>query len=146
MRILLQRVLNASVQVDQQLISQIDSGLLLFVGFCHDDIDVDLSRVAAKIVNLRVFSDTNGKLQHSLVDLSKHVLVVPQFTLYGNTKRGRRPDFVESMAPSLAGQQFDHFVLELEKIALERISKGIFGADMQVSLINDGPFTLNLEF
>ena len=146
LKILLQRVLEASVRVDHKLVGSIESGLLLLVGFSREDEKINLQRVVSKVTNLRVFEDSSGKLQNSIIETGGQVLVVPQFTLYANTKRGRRPDFVEAMLPSIATKIFEEFLNQFESDFSGVIQKGVFGADMKVSLVNDGPFTLMLEF
>ena len=146
MRVLLQRVTEASVSVEGEVIASIQSGLLLLVGFARGDEAIDLSTVADKITNLRVFSDENGRFQYSLVDLNADLLVVPQFTLYGSTAKGRRPDFCNALAPENAGPLFIELVSVLQRKVTGKTACGRFGADMQVSLVNNGPVTLMLEY
>lgn len=134
------------MRVDKQIVGNIGSGLLLLVGFSREDQKIDLQRVVSKVINLRVFEDSSGKLQNSIIETGGQILVVPQFTLYANTKRGRRPDFVESMPAALAKVYFESFLLQFEADFSGVLEKGVFGADMKVSLVNDGPFTLMLEF
>lgn len=148
MRVVLQRVASASVSVDDRPIATIGRGLLLFVGFGRGDGDIDLERVAARVLGLRVFSDGDDRLMHSVIDVGGAVLVVPQFTLYARTDRGRRPDFGEAMAPDQARVKFDALVDALAKQANGRVEvrSGEFGAAMAVSLVNDGPLTLVLHW
>ncbi|MEA3292843.1 MAG: D-aminoacyl-tRNA deacylase [Pseudomonadota bacterium] len=146
MRIVLQRVTSASVSVDREVIAGIDAGLLLLVGFGREDTDPALARVASRIVNLRGFPDRSGKLQHSVLETGGGVLAVPQFTLYGDTAKGRRPDFTGALTPERARDLFDRFVIALRETGIERLEAGRFGADMAVALVNDGPLTLMLEF
>lgn len=146
MRILLQRVTSASVDVEQQTIGAIEQGVLLLVGFTHEDEDMNLVRGVEKVLNLRIFTDERGRLHHSVQDIAGGVLLVPQFTLYANTDRGRRPDFIAAMKPELATTRFDELVALFRERASGKVATGQFGADMQVSLVNDGPVTLELEF
>jgi D-tyrosyl-tRNA(Tyr) deacylase len=149
MRIILQRVSHASVVVDQKTIASINEGLLLLTGFGECDRgEIDQKIVAAcnKIIHLRVFSNSAGKLDHSLVDISGEILLVPQFTLYGKSLKGRRPDFTDALSPDVAEPAFNQF-RQLLSDSLERpVAAGQFGTDMQVSLVNDGPLTLQFDF
>ena len=145
MKLLIQRVLNASVAIDRQTVAEIDEGLLVLVGFGHDDHEQLLDKAVDKLINLRIFSDQQGRFQHSVLDLDKAILAVPQFTLYGSANSGRRPDFIAAMAPDKAENLFNLFCLGLKKRNIEQLGFGVFGADMQVSLTNDGPVTLMIE-
>ena len=144
MRIVLQRVHRASVQVDRKVIASISEGLLLLVGIGRDDEDLDLGHWARKIVQLRIFEDEAGKMNLSLQDTGGEMLVVSQFTLYGNVHKGRRPSFSEAAPPQEAKRLLDAFVnaLRAEKIT---VKTGSFGASMTVELVNDGPVTLVLD-
>ena len=144
MRVVIQRVRRASVDVDGVRIAEIGHGLLLLVGIAHADEDVGLARLAHKIVTLRIFSDEEGKMNRALVDTGGEVLAVSQFTLYGDTRKGRRPSFVGAAPPEVAEPRFDAFV---EALAAEGLTvrTGRFGAKMDVELVNDGPVTLILE-
>jgi len=144
-RILLQRVSRAAVRVDGEEIAGIGRGLLLFVGFGREDSAPPLAPLAEKIAGLRVFADDRGRLQHSLRDTGGAVLLVPQFTLYADTSRGRRPDFTGALAPAAATILFDDFVAALRATGIVDVQQGRFGADMRVELCNDGPVTLLLE-
>ncbi len=145
MRILLQRVRCASVTVDDELIGEIAGGLLLLVGFGRDDAESVLQPMADKVANLRVFADQAGHFQYSVLQVRGQVLVVPQFTLYGETGKGRRPDFSAAMPPQTAQALFNGFVAALGSVGVEYVATGRFGASMQVRLVNDGPVTLTLE-
>ena len=145
MRIVLQRVSEAAVEVDGEPIGRIGKGLLLLVGFTHDDGE-DFAKAINKVINFRIFPDDDDRLNLALNDVGGEVLLVPQFTLYAATHRGRRPDFVQAMKPDLATVQFDKLVDGFRAQLGDRVQTGRFGADMKVSLINDGPFTLPLEF
>lgn len=145
MRVLVQRVLRASVQVSGSTVGAIDSGLLLLVGFTTGDGDKEVAVLAEKVVNLRIFADDKGKLQHSVLQTGGGILAVPQFTLYAGTARGRRPDFTVAMEPNKATTMFDLFVKSLAEVFGKPVQTGIFGADMKVELVNDGPFTIMLS-
>ncbi len=144
MKLILQRVSNASVTVDNKVISSIGKGLLVLCGVGKDDTNEVLPWLANKMVNLRIFEDENGKMNKSLLDIDGEVIIVSQFTLYADCSRGRRPDFLKSAKPELAEKLYDRFCEEVEFFGLN-VKKGIFGADMKVSLLNDGPITITLE-
>jgi D-aminoacyl-tRNA deacylase len=145
MRVLLQRVASASVEVNGAVVADVDRGLLLFAGFGAADDATVLGPMANKILNLRVFEDERGRFQHSVIDTRGELLVVPQFTLYGDTRRGRRPDFTGALEPGLAEALFSEFVDVLTTRATGRVACGRFGVHMAVQLVNDGPVTLLLE-
>ncbi len=147
MKILLQRVSSAEVAVAGEPIARIERGVLLLVGFGRADATAapKLTRAAEKIVNLRIFANAHGKLDQSLLAVGGAVLAVPQFTLYGQTRKGRRPDFTDALAPAPAESRFQAFVEALRQTPVTQVESGRFGADMQVSLVNDGPFTLLLD-
>jgi D-tyrosyl-tRNA(Tyr) deacylase len=145
MKLLVQRVLSASVAVKGQCVAKIDQGLLVLVGFGHHDQTRTLEKAVDKLINLRIFSDQRGRFQYSLLDQDKGLLAVPQFTLYGRTQSGRRPDFTAAMAPPEAEKFFNLFSQLLQNEPVKPTGFGVFGADMQVSLVNDGPVTLMLE-
>lgn len=144
MRVVLQRVARASVDVEGERIAEIGPGLLLLVGIGQADEEIDLERLARKIVSLRVFPDEAGLMNRSLLDVRGEVLAVSQFTLYGDTRKGRRPSYVAAARPDVAEPLFDRFVdaLRAEGVSTQT---GRFGAKMAVELTNDGPVTLVLE-
>lgn len=144
MKVVLQRVKKASVTVEGVQISEIEKGFLLLVGVTHEDTVEDLEYLVNKIVHLRIFEDENGKMNHSLKDVEGSILSVSQFTLYGDTKKGRRPSFIKAAKPKEAEDLYDSFnkALREEGIVTET---GKFGAMMDVQLINDGPVTLILD-
>ena len=144
MRVVLQNVLSSSVSIDGKIISSINKGFLLLVGFTHTDNELIVDKMVNKIVGLRVFMDEFGKTNLSLKDVGGEILSVSQFTLYGNVKEGKRPSFVNAMRPEIATKLYDYFNLKLKETGLN-IQTGIFGADMKVNLINDGPFTLIID-
>ena len=146
MKVLIQRVRNASVSIDSHLVSQIEKGLLVYVGFRKGDDEKKLLRMAKKIVSLRIFADTLDKMNLSLLDLKEEILVVSQFTLYGNCESGNRPSFIESLEPVLALSFYDKFIEILRSVVGEdKVKKGVFGAQMQVSSLNEGPINFIIE-
>lgn len=144
MRVVLQRVSRASVTVGGRVTGAIGRGFLLLAGFHASDIPDQPDWMAAKIAGLRLFPDDDGKMNRDLSDVDGGVLVVSQFTLYGDTERGRRPSFIEAARPELAIPLYERFLSQLRAAGL-RVEAGEFGADMQVELLNDGPVTLILE-
>lgn len=144
MRVVVQRVNNASCIVNEKEISKISKGYLLLVGFTHNDTLDNVSKMAKKIANLRIFEDENGKMNLSISQVNGEILSISQFTLYANTKEGNRPSFTESMIPSKAIELYQEFNNELRKYNL-KVYEGIFGEHMQINLVNDGPVTINLE-
>jgi D-tyrosyl-tRNA(Tyr) deacylase len=144
MRVLVQRVSRASVTVDGRVTGSIDVGLLLLVGFTHADDEPRLEWMAEKVCGLRIFPDNDGKMNRSVVDLGGGLLVVSQFTLYGDATKGKRPSFIDAARPEQAIPLYEKFI-ELLRPRVPRVETGEFGADMRVSLINDGPVTLWLE-
>ena len=143
MKIVLQRVNHASVTVDNKIVGEIGKGYLLLLGIGRGDTCEDLPRYVDKIVKLRLFADENGKTNLSLKDVGGQLLVVSQFTLYADCRKGNRPSFTDAGEPQLANELYEHFI-ELCKEQVEVVEHGIFGADMKVSLENDGPFTVIL--
>jgi D-tyrosyl-tRNA(Tyr) deacylase len=144
MRVLLQRVSRASVRVDGATIGSIERGYLLLVGLTHDDSVEKLEWMADKVQGLRLFSDAEGKMNLALADVNGSVLVVSQFTLYGDAQKGRRPSFVDAARPEVAIPLYERFVALLRERGLT-VATGEFGAMMDVELVNDGPVTLWLE-
>ena len=144
MRVLVQRCDKANVKVDSNIVSSINKGLMILVGFTEGDNFDTIKYMADKVVNLRVFDDENGVMNKSLLDTSFSILSVSQFTLYGDTSKGRRPSYINALNGSLAKPLYDKFNEELRKYGVE-VETGIFGADMKVELINDGPITIMLE-
>lgn len=144
MRVVVQRVRQASVSVEGQVIGAIGGGLLVLAGFAPTDTPAVVDWMAAKLAGLRLFPDDEGKLNRSVLEIGGEVLVVSQFTLYGDASRGRRPSFVAAAPPELAIPLYQHFLATLGRHQVP-VESGQFGADMQVALINDGPVTLILE-
>ena len=143
MKIVLQRVLNASVTVDNNVIGAIDKGLLVFLGVEADDTDDMLQKYADKIIKLRIFEDENGKTNRSLLDVNGSLLIVSQFTLCADCSHGNRPGFTGAKAPGEANRMYEEFI-RMCKEQVEIVEHGEFGADMKVALLNDGPFTILL--
>jgi D-tyrosyl-tRNA(Tyr) deacylase len=143
-RALVQRVIQASVSVEGEVIGEIAAGLCVLVGATHDDDRATAAKLASKVANLRVFDDDDGVMNRSLLDTGGSALVVSQFTLYGDTVRGRRPSWVAAARPEHAEELVDAFARELAAVGVP-VATGRFGADMQVALVNDGPVTLMLE-
>lgn len=144
MRVVIQNVTEANVKIDGEVVGQIGRGFLLLVGFTHTDNEAIVDKVVNKIVGLRVFMDENGKTNLGLTDVGGEILSVSQFTLYGNVREGKRPAFVNAMRPDEATKLYDYFNSKLKETGIH-IEKGVFGADMKVSLVNDGPFTLIID-
>lgn len=144
MRVLVQRCDKALVKVNDNVVGSINKGLMILVGFTEGDNFDTIKYMTDKVVNLRVFDDENGIMNKSLLDKSYSILSVSQFTLYGDASKGRRPSYVNALNGSLAKPLYDKFNEELRKYGVE-VETGIFGADMKVELINDGPVTIMLE-
>ena len=144
MRVVVQRVTHASVEVEGEITGQIGRGLLVLVGFCEGDDAAALGWMARKIAGLRLFEDAGEKMNLSVEDIGGQVLLVPQFTLYGDCRKGRRPSFTGALAPALATRLFDDFCRLLAGLGLPP-QTGIFGAHMKVSLLNDGPVTVIID-
>ncbi len=144
MRLLIQRVSQASVTADNKIIGQINRGLLVLCGFKEDDTNGNLVKIAEKCLNLRVFEDDQGKMNLSLLDISGEILVVSQFTLYANCRKGRRPGFNDSMPPDDAEKMYEQLIIKFKASGL-KVESGIFGAKMDIALNNDGPVTIMLD-
>ncbi|MFD3449365.1 D-aminoacyl-tRNA deacylase [Microbacteriaceae bacterium 4G12] len=144
MRVVVQRTREASVTVNDEVIGQIPFGLTLLVGITHDDTQADAAYVAEKIANLRIFEDESGKMNQSVLDVGGQILSISQFTLYGDCRKGRRPNFMDAAKPDVAEQLYETFNQELEKQGLH-VETGKFGTMMDVRLLNDGPVTLIVE-
>ncbi len=145
MRIVIQRVKRASVTIDQKLKSQISEGLLLLVGFCDEDNVEDLNWAVKKTVQLRIFEDENGVMNKSVEEVGGEILAVSQFTLYASCKKGNRPSYIRAAKPEISIPLYETFCQKLEQRLGKTIQTGVFGADMKVELINDGPVTICLD-
>lgn len=144
MKLLIQRVEHASVAVEGKIVGAIGPGALVFLGVTHTDTEEQGVWLANKLINLRIFEDEQGKLNRSLLDQKGEVLIISQFTLYGDCADGRRPSFTEAARPELAIPLYEHFIAQVRKSGLNT-QTGIFGAHMKVSLLNEGPVTLVVE-
>lgn len=144
MRAVIQRVAKAKVEVDEKLISEINQGLMVLVGVTKTDTKEDIEYIASKISNLRIFTDENDKMNLSLKDIGGEILLVSQFTLYGDARKGRRPSFTESASGEFAEEVYESLIKHLRDEGFT-VKTGQFGADMQVSLVNDGPVTIQLD-
>ena len=145
MRVVVQRVSEASVCIDGQMYSQIHQGLLLLLGIENKDTQEDVEWLSKKIAKLRIFSDENGQMNKSVLDINGQILVVSQFTLHAKTKKGNRPSFIEAARPDVAIPLYESFVKRLALDAQSQVLTGQFGADMQVSLCNDGTVTILID-
>lgn len=145
MRVLLQRVSAGSVTVDGEVCGAIEQGFVALVGLTHDDTVAEAERLAHKTANLRVFSDENGKMNLSLLDVNGDVLVVSQFTLYADARKGRRPSYINAAHPQHAEPLVKHFAKCLIDAGVRQVQQGVFGAMMQVKIHNDGPVTIMLD-
>jgi D-tyrosyl-tRNA(Tyr) deacylase len=145
MRVVVQRVTKASVTVDEKQISAIESGLLILVGIENLDSQEDIDWLSNKIVNLRIFNDGQGVMNNSLLESNGDVIVVSQFTLHASTKKGNRPSYINAAKPETAVPIYEAFVKALELKLGKKVGTGIFGADMKVALLNDGPVTIVID-
>ena len=145
MRVVIQRVKEASVTIEGQIKSAITEGLLILVGVEDIDTEEDINWLAAKIANLRIFGDENGLMNRSVMEIQGEMLVVSQFTLHSSTKKGNRPSFLKAAKPDFAVPIYERFVEELKKISNLKVLTGEFGADMKVALLNDGPVTIVMD-
>lgn len=145
MRIVIQRVSTASVVVAEKKIAAIDKGLLVFVGIEDTDRQDDIDWLVGKISQLRIFDDENQVMNLSVQDVSGEIIVVSQFTLQASTKKGNRPSYIKASKPDIAIPLYENFVNNLEKVMNKKIQTGVFGADMKVSLLNDGPVTILID-
>ena len=144
MRVILQRVSKAFVSIEGANYSQINQGLLILLGITHEDSQLDIDWMVQKIINLRIFNDEYGKMNHSILEVKGEILIVSQFTLFASTKKGNRPSFVNSARPESAISIYEKFVDTFKNIVM-KVQTGVFGENMQIELINDGPVTLVLD-
>ncbi len=145
MRVVLQRVLKASVTVNKKIVGSISAGLLVFVGIEDADNESDLTWLSNKIINLRIFNDDAGVMNRSVADVSGELLVISQFTLQASAKKGARPSYIKASKPEVALPVYERLIVQLEKDFGKKIATGIFGADMKVELLNDGPVTIFID-
>ncbi|MRI01534.1 D-tyrosyl-tRNA(Tyr) deacylase [Kriegella sp. EG-1] len=145
MRALIQRVSRAKVTVDQQLVSKIETGVLILLGIVDEDTEDDIVWLSRKIVNLRIFGDENDVMNKSLLNIGGEVIVVSQFTLHASTKKGNRPSYIKAAKPVIAVPLYEKFISQIEKDLGKKVGTGVFGADMKVELLNDGPVTITID-
>ena len=144
MKFVIQRVTEANVKVDGKIIGEITKGFMVLIGVGQDDTKEIADKMVKKLVGLRIFEDENGKTNLSLADVDGQLLLISQFTLYANCKKGYRPSFIEAGAPDMASDMYEYIISECKK-SIPVVERGIFGADMKDSLVNDGPFTILLD-
>tara|TARA_R110002126_G_scaffold142037_3_gene287548 strand:+ start:2594 stop:3046 length:453 start_codon:yes stop_codon:yes gene_type:complete len=145
MKVVIQRVSQANVSIDSKKVASIQKGLLIFLGIVDDDTQDDIDFLVRKTANLRIFNDTNGVMNTSLLDENGEVIVVSQFTLHASTKKGNRPSYIKAAKPEVAIPLYESFVSTLQKEINTKVQKGQFGADMKVELLNDGPVTIIID-
>ncbi|WP_144891620.1 D-aminoacyl-tRNA deacylase [Flavobacterium tiangeerense] len=145
MKVVIQRVSQASVTIDNQIVANIQKGLLVLVGIEDADTHEDSSWLSSKIVNLRIFGDENDVMNRSIKDISGDIIVVSQFTLHALTKKGNRPSYIKASKPEIAVPLYEQFVAQIEQDLSKKVQTGVFGADMKVQLLNDGPVTIIID-
>lgn len=145
MRFLIQRVTSARVDIDKETVGQIEKGYLVLIGISDSDNEQIADKMIKKLIGLRIFDDENGKTNLSLSDVEGSLLLVSQFTLYADCKKGNRPSFIKAGAPDMSKELYHYIIDECKKLLPERVGCGRFGADMEISLVNDGPFTIWLD-
>ena len=145
MRAIIQRVSSASCSIEGKISGEIGQGFMVLLGIEDSDTDEDLTWLAQKITNMRIFSDENGLMNKALADVQGNILLVSQFTLFASTKKGNRPGFTRSARPDFAIPMYEKMIRELEQLSGTKIRTGVFGADMQISLVNDGPVTIIMD-
>jgi D-tyrosyl-tRNA(Tyr) deacylase len=145
MRVVIQRVSEASVTVDKNIVGQIFNGLLVLIGIEDGDTLEDIEWLSNKIINLRIFNDENNVMNKSVTDINGDILLISQFTLHASTKKGNRPSYIKASKAAFAVPMYEKMIAQLEKESHKKIQTGIFGADMKVSLLNDGPVTIVID-
>ena len=145
MKAVVQRVHKASVTIDNKIISQINQGLLVLLGITAEDNHEDIQWLANKIVNLRIFNDNSGTMNNSVIDSGGDLIIVSQFTLMANTKKGNRPSYIRAAKPEIAIPLYEKFIQKTEVLLGKKIGTGVFGADMKIDLQNDGPVTIIID-
>ena len=144
MRVVLQRVLKANVSVNNNIVGQINKGIVIFVGFISSDNDKVIEYIIDKVINLRIFEDENDKMNLSLIDVKGELLIIPNFTLYGDARKGRRPSYSNAASPKDAELIYNNFIEKAKKLDLN-VQTGIFQADMKVEIVNDGPINILID-
>lgn len=145
MRAVIQRVSSASVTVDFEIISQIKKGFLILLGIEDEDTPEDITWLTRKIVHLRIFNDASGVMNKSLIEIDGEAIVVSQFTLYAATKKGNRPSYIKAAKPEIALPLYENFITQFEKDFGKKVGTGVFGADMKIALLNEGPVTILMD-
>ena len=145
MRAIIQRVTEASVTVDKNVTGKIQRGLLILLGIEDADTDEDIEKLSSKIINLRIFNDTEGVMNVSIKDVGGDILLVSQFTLFADTKKGNRPSYIRASKPPVAIPMYEKMIVSLSNILGKQVQTGVFGADMKVALVNDGPVTIFID-
>lgn len=145
MKLIIQKVKKAKVEVKNNVVGQIDKGYMVLLGVKKGDTEKEADYLAKKLCDLRIFEDDNGKMNLSIKDVNGELLIISQFTLYGNTKEGNRPSFIEVEEPEKANELYKHFLIKCKENGIEKVEQGMFGEHMEVSLINDGPNTIIME-
>lgn len=145
MKVVIQRVNNASVSIENKVVGSIQHGLMILVGIEDADTDEDIFWLTNKVINLRIFNDENGVMNKSIIEINGDILLVSQFTLHASTKKGNRPSYIKASKPEIAIPIYEKFITQLEKSLAKKIQLGVFGADMKVSILNDGPVTIIID-
>ncbi len=145
MRMIVQRVQRAAVEIDKKLFSCIEQGLLVFVGVEEADLEEDMQWMATKVKNMRIFSDEDGKMNRSVKEIDGEILLVSQFTLHASTQKGNRPSFIKAAKPEYAKSLYEKLIVHWQPIFKEKLKTGQFGANMQITLLNDGPVTIFID-
>ncbi len=145
MRVVIQRVTEASVQVNNEIVGAINNGLMILLGIEDADTNEDIEWLSNKIINLRIFNDDNEVMNKSLMDMNGDILLISQFTLHASTKKGNRPSYIKASKPGFAIPMYEKMIAQLEQLLNKKIQTGVFGADMKVRLLNDGPVTIVID-
>jgi len=145
MKAVIQRVTKASVTVEEKVVSSIKNGLLILLGITNEDSITDIEWLSKKIINLRIFNDNEAIMNKSIIDIDGNIIVVSQFTLLASTKKGNRPSYIKAAKPDVAIPLYKQFISQLEKELDKKVGTGIFGADMKIELLNDGPVTILID-
>lgn len=145
MKLVVQKVKKAKVEVKNKVVGEIERGYMVLLGVKRGDTEKEAGYLAKKLCNLRIFEDENGKMNLSIKDVNGELLIISQFTLYGNTKDGNRPSFIEAEEPEKANELYKYFMMKCKENGIEKVEQGMFGKHMEVSLINDGPTTIIME-
>lgn len=145
MRVVIQRVTEASVHVNNEIVGTIDKGLMVLLGIEDADTNEDIEWLSNKIINLRIFNDENDVMNKSLLDVDGAILLISQFTLHASTKKGNRPSYIKASKPDFAIPMYEQMIAQLEQLLNKKIQTGVFGADMKVRLLNDGPVTIVID-